>query len=64
MYNLIKNKQNSLKHDKKEIESIVNNYTKGLTPDYQMAAWLMAVYLNGMDIEETKKYTKAIINSG
>ena len=64
MYNLIKNKQNSLKHDKKEIESIVNNYTKGLTPDYQMAAWLMAVYLNGMDIEETKNYTKAIINSG
>ena len=64
MYNLIKNKQTGLKHDKIEIESIVNNYTKGTIPDYQMAAWLMAVYLNGMDIEETKNYTRAIINSG
>ena len=64
MYNLIKNKQTGLKHDKTEIESIVNNYTKGSVPDYQMSAWLMAVYLNGMDIEETKNYTRAIINSG
>ena len=60
MYNLIKNKQTGLKHDKKEIESIVNNYTKGSIPDYQMSAWLMAVYLNGMDIEETKNYLSLI----
>ena len=64
MYNLIKNKQTGLKHNKLEIQSIVNNYTKGIIPDYQMAAWLMAIYLNGMDIEETKNYTEAIINSG
>ena len=64
MYELIKNKQAGLNHNKKEIEFIVNNYTKNIIPDYQMSAWLMAVYLNGMNIEETKNYTETIINSG
>ena len=64
MYNLIKNKQLKLAHNKSEIESIVNNYTKGSIPDYQMSAWLMAVYLNGMNTQEVKYYTEALVNSG
>ena len=64
MYNLIKNKQLKLAHNKSEIESIVNEYTKGSIPDYQMSAWLMAVYLNGMDTQEVKYYTEALVNSG
>ena len=33
-------------------------------PDYQLAAWLMAVYFNGLDEEETMYLTKALANSG
>ena len=52
MYNLIKNKQLKLAHNKAEIESIVNDYTKDMIPDYQMAAWLMAVCFKGMSQNE------------
>ena len=64
MYNLIKNKQNFLEHSEKEIEFIVNGFTKEEIPDYQMSAWLMAVYLNGMSPTETANYTKSLTNSG
>ena len=64
MYSLIKNKQNFLHHSKKEIEYIINGFTKNKIPDYQMAAWLMAVYLNGMNETETANYTKSLTNSG
>ena len=63
MYNLIKNKQLKLAHNKSEIESIVNEYTKGSIPDYQMSAWLMAVYFNSMTSLETTHYTKSLVNS-
>jgi len=64
MYNLIKNKQNFLEHSEEEIEFIVNGFTKEEIPDYQMSAWLMAVYLNGMNPTETANYTKSLTNSG
>ncbi len=64
MYNLIKNKQNYLEHSKDEIESIVNGFTQNKIPNYQMAAWLMAIYFNGMNILETSNYTKCLANSG
>lgn len=64
MYNLIKNKQNFLEHSKQEIEKIVNGFTNNKIPDYQMSAWLMAVYLNGMTNNETAYYTQSLTNSG
>ena len=64
MYSLIKNKQNFLAHSKQEIEYIVNGFTKNKIPDYQMSAWLMAIYLNGMNEIETANYTKSLVNSG
>ena len=64
MYTLIKNKQHSLEHSEQEIESIINRFTKDEIPDYQMAAWLMAVYLNGMSPTETANYTSSLTNSG
>lgn len=64
MYNLIKNKQNFFEHSHEDIETIVNGFTHNKIPDYQMAAWLMAVYLNGMSNIETAHYTQSLTNSG
>jgi pyrimidine-nucleoside phosphorylase len=47
-----------------EIESLVNAYTAGTTPDYQVSAWLMAVVLRGMTRAETAALTDAMLRSG
>lgn len=57
------------KRDKKElteqeIKYFVENYTTGEIPDYQAAAWAMAVLLNGMTPEETTHLTLAMSRSG
>ena len=61
---LIKDKSSNKSHSKKDIEYIVDSYTKENISDHQMSMWLKAVYLNGMDFQETINYTNAIINSG
>ena len=47
-----------------EIRWIVEGFTQGDVPDYQMAAWLMAVYLRGMSHRETVDLTQAMADSG
>lgn len=47
-----------------EIRFLVHGYTRGEIPDYQMAAFLMAVYFRGMSAEETTHLTWAIVESG
>lgn len=47
-----------------EISHMVMRYTSGDIPDYQMAAFLMAVYFRGMDKEETISLTRIMKNSG
>jgi pyrimidine-nucleoside phosphorylase len=47
-----------------EIEGLVNAYTRGDVPDYQVAAWLMAVVLRGMTRPETAALTDAMLRSG
>jgi pyrimidine-nucleoside phosphorylase len=47
-----------------EIAYLVEGYTQGSIPDYQMAAWLMAVVLRGMTREETAALTDAMLHSG
>jgi len=47
-----------------EIAFLVNAYTRGDVPDYQVAAWLMAVVLRGMTREETAALTHAMLYSG
>jgi len=64
MYDLINKKKNKERLITREIEFIVEGYTKGTIPDYQMSAFLMAVCLNGMDHEETAALTVAMANSG
>ncbi len=47
-----------------EIGYLVEGCTRGSIPDYQMAAWLMAVVLRGMSREETAALTHAMVYSG
>jgi pyrimidine-nucleoside phosphorylase len=47
-----------------EIEWLVNEYTNGNIPDYQMSAWLMAVCLNGLTERETISLTLAMRDTG
>ncbi len=47
-----------------EIQAFVEEYVNGTIPDYQMAAWLMAVCIQGMDYEETVALTLAMAHSG
>lgn len=64
MYELILRKRNRGRLSRAEIEDVVFGYTKGAVPDYQMAAWLMAVFFRGMTNEETSALTGAMMNSG
>lgn len=47
-----------------EIDWLVDQYTRELIPDYQMSAWLMAVYWRGMNARETSDLTLAMAHSG
>lgn len=47
-----------------EIRSFIADYTAGRIADYQAAAWLMAIYLQGMTDEETTELTLAMAKSG
>lgn len=49
---------------KEEIDFIVNGYTKGTIPDYQISAFFMAVYFKGMTKQEIADLTLAYVNSG
>lgn len=49
---------------KEEIAFMVNGYTDGSIPDYQMSAFLMAVYFSGMTFEETGFLTDCMLHSG
>ena len=46
------------------IEEVIREYTDGTVPDYQMAALLMAVYLNGLDQRELPAWAGAMLHSG
>ncbi len=58
-----KKKKNGI-HSKAEIDFLINSLMDGSVLDYQISAWLMAVYFNGMNEDETTFLTEALINSG
>ena len=64
MYDLIEKKKNGEELTKEEIEFIVQGYTDGSIYDYQMSAFLMAVYFQGMTKQETFELTMAMEASG
>lgn len=64
MYDLIYKKRNGISLNKEEIDWMVQGYTNGEIPDYQMSAFLMAVCFNSMNDEEITNLTMAMAHSG
>lgn len=63
-YNIIQKKRDKEKLTKDEITWFITGLTKGEIADYQMSALLMAIYLNGLDKNETAALTDAMVYSG
>jgi len=61
---VIRKKRDGGELSRHEIESLVNAYTRGDIPDYQVSAWLMAVVLRGLTRTETAALTDAMLHSG
>lgn len=61
---LIREKRDGGAHSPEAIDFLVRGATSGSIPDYQLAAWLMAVRLKGMTDVETKALTLAMAGSG
>lgn len=64
MVDLIQKKKQGEELTAEEIDYIVQGYTKGEIPDYQMSAFLMSVYFKGMNKEEISNMTMSFVNSG
>ena len=64
MLKIIEKKKNKEQLTKEEIDFFVKGYTNGDIPDYQMSSLLMAILLNGMDMEEIINLTESMLNSG
>jgi pyrimidine-nucleoside phosphorylase len=61
---LIRKKRDGGEHSPEEISALVQAFTRGDLPDYQMAAWLMAVLWRGLSSAETAALTDAMLRSG
>lgn len=61
---LIERKRDGEEHTPEEISALIEGYGAGRVPDYQMAAWCMAVFFRGLSGRETYALTDAFIRSG
>lgn len=61
---IIRKKRDGEILSKEELEFIVNGYVKGEIPDYQMSAFLMAIYFRGMSKDELVELTMLMAKSG
>lgn len=64
MVDIIQKKRDGYALSLEEIHFFVTGYTEGTIPDYQMSALLMAIFLKGMNDEETSNLTMAMVHSG
>jgi pyrimidine-nucleoside phosphorylase len=60
----IRTKRDGRVHSAASIAAFVAGHLRGEIPDYQVSAWLMAAYLNGLDVRETEALTEALLRSG
>src|SRR5215510_9666458 len=64
VHRLIERKRDGGRLDAGELRTLINQYTAGTIPDYQMSAFLMACFFKGLDRSETSALTEAMLNSG
>ncbi len=64
VYDIIKKKREGETLSRREINYLIQRYSTGDLPDYQMAAWAMAVYFRGLNEKETVWLTGAMADSG
>ena len=64
MYDMIAKKRDGGTMTREELEYIVGGLVDGSIPDYQMSAWMMAVYLRGMTDPEVAVLTDVMAHSG
>ena len=64
VYEIIDKKKRGLELNQTEIEYLINGYVNNEIPDYQISAWLMAVYFQGMTDRELLALTNCMTKSG
>jgi len=61
---IIEKKQRGEALSRDEIKDFIEQYVEGKIPDYQMSALLMAIYFQGMNLDETLSLTQVMLDSG
>jgi len=61
---IIQKKRDRENISKEELRFLLNGYLNGDIPDYQISAFLMAIYFNGLNSDELKNLTEIMMNSG
>ncbi len=64
VFSIISKKRDGRRLSEDEIDYFIQGYAQNKIPDYQMSALLMAIYLNGMDFNETAILTRSMLHSG
>ena len=64
MVDIIEKKQEQQELTAAEVRWMIDGFTSGGVPDYQMSAMLMAIFYNGMTKEELSEMTMAMVESG
>jgi pyrimidine-nucleoside phosphorylase len=64
MYEIISKKRDGQELQRGEIAFVIDGYVRGEIPDYQVAAWLMAVFIRGLNERELADLTAIMLDSG
>jgi pyrimidine-nucleoside phosphorylase len=64
MYEIISKKRDGLELSREDIAFVISGYVKNDIPDYQVAAWLMAIYIRGLSDRELADLTGIMLDSG
>ena len=61
---IINNKKLGKELSREELSYFIKGMVEGIIPDYQVSAWAMAVFFQGMSRKETYALTECMLNSG